>query len=70
MLPVRTTKAVLPDDRRDFDVTAGTEPARAMELLAGGAPLPASGLQHFLVLLLAHPLAAFLYERAHVGPAG
>ena len=31
-------------------------------LLAGGASLPASALQHLLVLLLAHPLAALLYQ--------
>jgi hypothetical protein len=28
--------------------------------------LPAGGLQHFLVLLLAHPLTAFFDQRAHV----
>ena len=37
-------------------------------LLAGGAPLPASGLQHLLMLLLAHPLAAFFDKRAHDWP--
>ena len=35
-------------------------------LLAGGAPLPAGGFQHLLMLLLAHPLAAFFDQRAHV----
>ena len=41
-------------------------------LLAGCAALPAGALQHLLVLLLAHPLAALLDERAHEGcnPSG
>ena len=33
--------------------------------LAPGATLPAGGLQHLLVLLLAHPLAALLDQRSH-----
>ena len=34
-------------------------------LLAGGPPLPAGGLEHLLVLLLAHALAALLDQRSH-----
>jgi hypothetical protein len=49
-------------------MTAGAGARSPTELLARGAPLPASGFQHFLVLLLAHPLAALLYQRTHVGP--
>ena len=52
------------DDRRVL-IGGGTRcptPARSpgAELLAGGPPLPAGGLQHLLVLLLAHALAPLL----------
>src|SRR5690606_15242126 len=40
---------------------------RARRLLAGGAALPAGALEHLLVLLLAHALAALLDECAHEG---
>src|SRR5215207_3740394 len=37
----------------------------ASRLLAGGAALPAGALEHLLVLLLAHALAALLDQRTH-----
>jgi hypothetical protein len=37
----------------------------AEPLLAGRATLPAGRLEHLLVLLLAHALAALLYQRSH-----
>ena len=39
-------------------------------LLAGGATLEAGALQHLLVLLLAHALAALLDQRSHGGEQG
>ena len=56
---------------RRSPATAGSSPARLRgpelaELLAGAA-LPAGALQHLLVLLLAHALAALLDQRTHEG---
>ncbi len=48
------------DDQRRNGDCEGLAGCRGGLLLAGGASLPASALQHLLVLLLAHPLAALL----------
>src|ERR1041385_4064790 len=44
--------------------------SRGGRLLPGRAALPAGLLEELLVLLLAHPLAALLDQRAHVGAEG
>ncbi len=54
------------DPTRDHPASSpGGDRRTSEKLLAGGAALEASSLQHLLVLLLAHALTALLDERSH-----
>ena len=73
--PERGERIHLPNDQESSGRSFGPEPpsarddrrtTRGRELLAG-ATLPAGALQHLLVLLLAHALAALLDQRSHGG---